>query len=140
MTVLVKAGEVDLWMDDGRHLIGCPEGYGLVHDESGETLDRCSLFVGPIETTDEPVSELPTDASVYFGSDYEARKARIDVPDGKWNPLGQVRSIVYFRPGRYEGDWTHDFDPPVPLYEQGDWLLIKLPPNCKVNFRGIVYP
>ncbi|HTQ47931.1 MAG TPA: hypothetical protein VMI75_34475 [Polyangiaceae bacterium] len=146
MTILVKGGEVDLILvDDNRsrrksNTIVLPTGYGMCHDESGRNLPRCSVFFGPIVVTDERVEKLPKDAALYFGDDYEARKARIDVPDGKWKSVGKVTEIIYYRPGRYEHDWRHEFETPVALFKQGRWYAMKLPRGCRVTWRGFEKP
>ena len=146
MTILVKGGEVDLILvdDEENYLSGntivLPAGYGMCHDESGRNLPKCSLFFGPIQTTAERVSKLPKNAAQYFGGDYEGLKARIDVPSGKWNSVGRVKEILYYRPGRYEGDWRHEFEVPVALFRQGRWYRMQLPRGCVVTWRGIEKP
>jgi hypothetical protein len=142
-SVLVKGGEIDLTVehDDGReHTLVLPTGYGMIHDPSGRSLDKCSLFFGPIVVTQERIKRLPKSASQYFGDDYDARKARIDVPAGRWKSVGRVKEIIYYRPGAYEGDWHHEFSEPQPLDEQGRWYRMKLPRDCRVTWRGIERP
>ena len=137
--ILVKAGEVDLYLEGGTSL-ALPRNLGMIHDESGEQLDPCSLFFGPFDDVGAFEGELPEVAADYFGSDYDARRAGFDVPLSGWDPVGRVKGIVYYRPGRYEGDWAHDFERPVELFASGDWYRIQLPPDCEVNWRGIVRP
>lgn len=142
-SILVKGGEIDFITEtlDGReHTIVLPTGYGMIHDPSGRSLDKCSLFFGPIHVTQERIGKLPPEASRYFGSDYDARKARIDVPAGKWKSVGRVKEIIYYRPGEFEGDWRHEFKEPVTLEVQGRWYRLKLPDNCEITWRGIVRP
>ncbi len=140
MTVLVKAGEIDLYLANGNTMV-LPPGYGMVHDTDGAILDKCSLFFGPIDATDErPSGEIPSDARDYFGGEYELRIARVDVPEGKWNLVGHVSEIVYYRPGRHEGDWHHVFERPQELYEQARWLWLRFPDDCRVTYRGIEKP
>ena len=137
--ILVKAGAVDLYLDGGG-AIALPPDLAMIHDESGAQLDRCSLFFGPFEDGGAFEGQLPKHAADYFGSEYDARIARIDVPGSGWDPVGRVSEIVYYRPGRYEGDWWHEFAHPVDLFASGAWYRIQLPPDCKVNWRGIVRP
>lgn len=137
--ILVKAGDVVLYFEDGDTLV-LPPSYGMIHDESGEELDRCSLFLGPFEDAGVFTEDLPPVAVDYFGSDYKARIATFDVPDGTWDSVGQVREILYFRPGAYEDDWRHEFSQSVDLQRSGDWYRLALPSDCKVNWRGIVKP
>lgn len=136
--IYVLGGEIDLYLSGGNTIVS-PSGYGLCLDPSGEDLDLCSVFIGPIVTTDDRVEELPKWARDWFGSDYEARKAHVDIPSRGWKSVGQVEEIVYFRPGRYQDDWTHEFSSPVPLFKSGRWSKIELG-DCKVNWRGIVSP
>ena len=139
MPILIKGGNVDLEMQDGGTIV-LPKDYGIVHDTEGAELDACTLFLGPFVDAGPLEGELPGEAADYFGNDYQARRARIDVPDGAWNPVGRVHAIVYFRPGRYEDDWRHEFDPPPELLASGDWYAIRMPDGCVVNWRGIVKP
>jgi len=139
VSVIVKAGEIDLDLDNGNTVV-LPSGYGMVHDTTGEYLDKCSLFFGPIETTHRTPSEVPSDAREYFGNDYVVRIALIDVPEGKWKLVGHATEITYYRPGEHEGDWHHAFESPQPLFEHGGWLRVELPGDCEVTYRGIVRP
>jgi len=139
-TILVKGGRVDLYLENESSPVVLPPDYGLVHDPNGRDLDKCSLFVGPIEVTDEPISQMSPEAVEYFGSDYEARKAFLDVPNEGWNLVGRVVEIVYFRPGKLEDDWRHKFDAPQELYRSGDWYLLRFPEDCKLTHRGIEKP
>jgi len=137
--ILVKGGNVDLLLDSGHTLV-LPSSYGLIHDTDGRHLDKCSLFIGPTTFTDEAVSRIDDDARAYFGSDYEPRRAVIDVPEGKWDLYGHVAEIIYYRPGRLEGDWVHPFSTPQPLYEQAGWFWLRLPDDCRLTHRGIEQP
>ena len=88
--ILVKAGEVDLYLEGGTSL-ALPRNLGMIHDESGEQLDRCSLFFGPFDDEGAFDEELPQVAAYYFGSDYVARRAGFDVPDSGWEMWGVSR-------------------------------------------------
>jgi hypothetical protein len=137
--IFVKATDIVLYLEDGDTIV-IPSSYGLIHDESGEQLERCSLFIGPFDDAGPFDGELTGAAADYFGTDYKARLAEFDVPDGTWDSVGQVAEILYYRPGAYEDDWKHSFSSPVPLYALGPWYRIALPSDCKVNWRGIVRP
>lgn len=137
--ILVKAAEIDFVLEAGN-TIELPAGYGMAHDVDGEKLDKCSLFFGPVEVTKNEVENLPPEVSAYFGSLYVARRGVIDVPEGRWKSLGRVTEIVYYRPGRYEGDWKHAFSSPQPLYRQRAWLWLRLPNDCRVTWKGIERP
>jgi hypothetical protein len=138
-SIYIKAGEVDLYMDDGNTIV-FPSDYGMAHDVSGRSLDECSLFFGPVRVTQRRVDPIPEKASQYFGDDYDAKIAVIDVPTQEWNLVGHVEEIVYFRPGKYEEVWRHEFDPPQPLFKSGDWFQMQLPDDCVLTWKGIERP
>lgn len=145
--ILVKGGEIELFTvgPDGREkTIVLPSGYGLAHyvgsDDEGRSLGKCSLYFGPIRTTQERVEELPSEVAKYFGNDYDAKIALVDIPEGRWDSHSHVTEIVYFRPGEYADDWHHVFEKPVPLFKQGRWWKLKLPNECIVTHRGIERP
>lgn len=144
--LMVLGGEIDLDTVDSRgrgNPIVIPSGYGLCFDPSGADLPRCSCFIGPIVTTTERANErrrkLPKFAANWFGDDYEARIARVDIPDGRWDSHGRVTDIIYYRPGRFADDWHHEFEKPVALFKQGRWWKLNLG-DCKIDWRGIVTP
>jgi hypothetical protein len=137
--ILVRGGHVDLTLTSGKTIV-TPKGYGLIQDVSGDWLDKCSLFIGPVRVSRKCADEIPNDARDWFGPDYVVRLAMIDVPDGKWNLSGHVKEIVYYRPGKLEGDWHHEFSKPQPLFTQKSWYQIELPDDCKVTWRGIERP
>lgn len=141
--LLILGGRLDLYMDDGTTFV-CPPEYGLVHDPSGRNLDKCSLWLAPIEATGERIEKLSEDELEWFGNDYEARGATVDLPADGWELQGHVAELVYFRSGRWEDDWRHPFDPPQPLFESRRtgkptyWL--RLPADCVISWRGFVKP
>lgn len=144
--IVVLGGEIDLYLDTetissrvGNPIV-CPRGYGLAFDTSGRQLSRRSLFLGPIETTRERVEVDSEFVRSYFGEDYEPLKARIDVPDNHWQPVGRVEELVYYRPGRYRDDWRHGFREPVRLLKQGAWYQLRSKTAFKITYRGIESP
>jgi hypothetical protein len=148
--ILVKGGEIDFIVaGTGKRekTIVLPSGYGLAHyignvegDDSGKNLGKCSLYFGPIRTTQERVEELPREVAKYFGNDYDAKIAHIDIPNGRWDSHSHITEIVYYRPGRYAEDWRHEFSKPVTLFKQGRWWKLKLPKDCSVTWKGIERP
>ena len=138
MTIIVKGGLVEFVMDS-RPLV-LPKSYVMVHDTDGASLDKTSLFFGPAELTDEAITEVPPEAKWYFGDSYQARVAILDIPDGQWDLVGQVTEITYFRPGKLESDWRHEFYEKQPLYKQEHWYWLRLPENAIIDHRGIVRP
>lgn len=137
--VIIKGGRVELELDDGDVIVSPPDHF-LVHDPSGEVLDSCTLYVGPVRLTDERVTDLTAEQRWYFGHGYDARKALLDVPMARWCALGATRVIEFFRRGRYEGDWKHEFSAPQPLFRSGRWLKLKFPTDCKLTHKGIEKP
>ena len=144
--IYVLGGEAALYFASPRlqkrfgNPMGLPRGYGMCFDPSGAQLCKCSLFFGPIAITESPAKIEDTFARGWFGSDYEPRKATIDVPERRWKPVGAIREILYYRVGAHEGDWKHEFAKPVPLLQQGRWWKLELPRGCKVSPRGLEYP
>ena len=141
--IVVLGGEVELYFDDDETRSDpfvLPKGYGWLVDTDGEYLDSCSLFIGPIEVTRKRVEEVPDEVRFWFGSDYEVRRAFVDVPGGKWKSVGAVKEIVYYRPGAHAGDWKHEFYRPVPLLQNRDWYKLRLPDGCRITHRGIERP
>src|SRR5579871_2903331 len=104
--LIIKGGRVELELDDGSVIVSPPDHF-MVHDPSGQVLDSCTLYVGPVRLTDERVTDLTAEQRWYFGHGYDARKALLDVPMARWCALGATRVIEFFRRGRYEGDWKH---------------------------------
>jgi hypothetical protein len=137
--VTIKGGRVELELDDGRVIVSPPDHY-LVHDPSGQVLDSCELYVGPARLTNKRVTDLTPEQRWYFGFGYDARKALLDVPVARWCALGATRAIEFFRSGRHEGDWRHEFGTPQPLLRSGQWLKLKLPTDCKLTHKGIEKP
>lgn len=137
--IFVLGGEVELDLIDGNTIV-TPRGYGLCFDPSGKELHRCSVFIGPIVTSNEKVESLPDWAEKWFGSDYQGRKARVDIPEKGWKSVGQAEDILYFRPGEHAADWLHKFSKPVPISKSGRWYRMKLPKDCRITWRGIERP
>ena len=135
-TITVLAGRVELELRSGRVIVSPPDHY-LIVDDGGQELESCTLFVGPVRFTDERVEQLTPEQRDWFGSGYDARKALLDLPLTGWSAEGVATNILFTRPGRYEGDWNHEFSTPRPVFRSGRWLKLKLPTNCKINKYGI---
>jgi hypothetical protein len=137
--LVVLGGRVDLVLSGGRTFV-LPADYGMVIDPSGRSLGKCRLWLTRVHATGERIEKLTDYEQDWFGSDYDARRAIVDLPRDGWELRSHVAEIVYFRSGQYEDDWRHAFEEPQPLYEsRGSWLL-DLPSDCVVNWRGIVRP
>jgi hypothetical protein len=145
--ITILGGEIDLlvrYPNGQEDTLVLPSGYGIAFDPDGRQLDGCSLFLGPVmierASARGGVDCIPEFARDWFGSGYEPRKAVIDVPDGRWKSIGRAREIIYYRPGKYESDWVHEFEKPVALFKQADWYWLKFPTTCRVTWRGIESP
>jgi hypothetical protein len=139
LPVTILGGRVEIELDDERVIVAPPDHF-LVHDPSGQVLDSCELYLGPVTLTDKRVTELTSEQRAYFGSGYDARKAVLDAPKTHWRTVGVALAIEYFRRGRHEGDWRHEFSTPQPLFASGQWLKLKFPKNCKLTHKGIEKP
>ena len=137
MTWLIKGREISFDMTDGE-TIELPITHGMIH--SPDTSKKCHVYFGPYQKTREAVSELPRIANAYFGSDYKGRVAYLDIPNGKWRPVGEVDVIFYDRPGEHRDYYRHKFAKPIPLSVNGRFHRLSLPNGCVVNDRGFVTP
>lgn len=138
--ILIKGRAVKLEMADGSY-VRVPVSYGMIHDPDGGSLGKCFVFVGPYKTTRKRV-EMTGDAKSYFGPDYEARGAVVDVPSGPWNSIGDAVQIFYQRPGKHAARYYHLFDKraKVSVARCRRFLRIDLGHGCIANWRGFVYP
>jgi hypothetical protein len=134
---LIKGREISFEMDDGQK-IALPKRYGMIHNPKQST--KCVVYFGPYERAGESVTQMPRIASLYFGSDYDARGGYIDLPEGKWDRVGNVNVIFYDRPGEHSDYYRHEFKEPVPLSRNGEYWRITLPKGSVVNDRGFVSP
>lgn len=127
--------------------IAIPRGYVLIHDTRGNLLSKCDLYIvkwhnaASILLSDLPHQQLKA-AQTYFGAQTPIKCGRVDIPDGPWRELGPVRFIRYFRAGKQQDDYEHEFDPPVDLCDQKQPLAwrLPLPDLCVVDDRGFVWP
>lgn len=147
--ILIKGDCVQFDMAGGGKII-VPERYGIIHDTEGQELDRCDIFIGPFRRTSRRV-QMDKRAKDYFGKEYHARGATVDVPKGPWNPVGEVVQIWYRRPAsekpaKYKGVYYHPFykrmfkRKPVMLSRCGRFYRLELPEGCIANDRGFVFP
>lgn len=137
--ILVKGGNVAFRTESGP-TFELPLSYGMIHDETGDELDKCTLFFGPFVDEGAFDDELPDHAREYFGTDMKLRIAVFDVPTKGWSDWRVVTEILYSRIGRYETDAHHTFEGPQTLQRSRRWYRLTLPSDCIVNWRGIVRP
>jgi hypothetical protein len=141
MSILIKGRAVVLFMVDGRDLVR-PAGHGMIHDPTGQHLPRCDVFVGPYSRGRRPV-QMDSDGKQYFGRNYEATSASVDVPSGPWKPIGQARGILYERDrGMFANEkrYRHMFKQPVDVERCRSMIRMRLPDGCIVGWNGFVRP
>lgn len=139
-SIIVKGSHVVFRMEDGS-MKRLPPLYGVIHDPEGTSLPKCEVFFGPFRMTKKPI-EKTWRARHYFGKDYDAHAAVVDVPRAGWNPVGRVTEILlYWRPGKDEDLYKHPFrSAPQPLEKSGHFYRLVFPGNCVYDDRGIVFP
>lgn len=146
-----KFGEHPLDEKKMRSDLWLPRGYVLVHDTTGNTLNRCDFYVvkwrgsGPRKShssNPEPSADELDAARLYFGSDGRFTRGAVDIPKGPWQSHTQVRFIRYRRVGMHGGNYEHKYEVPVELHYSTRPLAwrLPLPSGCVVDARGFVYP
>lgn len=85
---------------------------------------------------------MTSKARSYFGPNYQATIAVVDVPSGTWKSVGKVVQIFYQRPGKYSGRYFHPFKAGFApeLFKQGRFYKLELANGCIVDDRGYVFP
>lgn len=135
-------------LDDGKMPsdIALPEDFVLVHDTSGVLFDRCHMYIVRWHSATKTVSDVHQDdikaARSYFGNGSRLKVGDVEVPEGRWNRIGEIRFIRYRRAGNARGNYEHEFKPPVVLYSTQSGLAwkLRLPDGCIVDERGFVRP
>lgn len=132
-----------------------PAGYVLVHDTTGEILNKCDLYVlkwrgktgsNPAKSDTGSINEqLLRDAREYFvaesGRELTPGHGAVEIPEGSWTKVASVQFVRYRRPG-FPKPFEHDYDPAVDVYDcmrPLAWRL-PLPSGCVVDSRGFVWP
>lgn len=124
-----------------------PSRLGVAHDPQGELLARHEIYFLPYRVHNARAPSFSA-AKRYFGPRYDLLISGVDFPKGQWNHLHKVIVIDYRRPAGlrlgdgaiHEGDYTHAFAFPQPLWRAGQSYCLVLPTNAIVNERGFVYP
>lgn len=157
--IFVRGDIVSIVLTSGIEVV-MPEEWGLIHDPSGNSIDRCEVFVTPYaEVTRSRArksNEVGSDAKAYFGSDTRTVDVSIDIPSGPWKRVGYISCINYDRHGNLEGPYYHDTDVPkrpserAILFEQTKSEVlcgvrcrpfrISLPDGCRINAHGFIWP
>lgn len=125
-----------------------PASFVLVHDTTGEHLNRCEMFI--TRWRGRPLHRVPTvhpkayrDAEDYFGHGRRIKIGSVDIPKGPWHRVAKVQFIRYLRVGEREGWYEHEFSTPVNVFDNGSRQLawrLSLPDGCRVDDRGFVRP
>jgi hypothetical protein len=153
--MLIRGDCESLVLVDGRR-IDLPPRWGLVWDETGRLIDRCTIVITQYEVratgVRKSVHAMGKVFEDYFGQGAELIEGSVDLPDGPWQRESDVARILYKRYGKRTGSWLtrfkrrgrwgHSFDPPAPLYRQanGDAFRLVLPRECVIDERGFVWP
>ena len=112
----------------------------MIHDPTGTQLPKRYVFIGPFRRSRTPV-ELDANGVAYFGHDYEAVGAVVDVPSGPWKRVGDVQQIIYDRDRGYYAErrpYEHTFRSPIPVSKCGQFKRLEMPLGSRVNWRGFV--
>lgn len=128
------------------HDVVLPPDFGHVHDQDGELLDRCDVYLCRYRIDRRSRISIPDEllrqAHDYYGEDARLVRARVEIPDGPWQRVGVVETIWYTRYGKEEGPWFHPFEDKAELLKSRccQAYLLRLPDGCIVNDRGYVWP
>ena len=156
--LLDQGEEVAFDLVDGRQ-IDAPKRAGMLNDDTGKAWPKCSLLVmsyrrGSRAATDDEMKGAPKN---YLGGDYPGSVSMIQAPPkslSEWKFVGDVKKLFYWRPGRHQGKFHHEFNKPkglvrllfifrgkmkAKLYRRGRVFRIELE-ACWLDSRGIVRP
>ena len=137
--MIIKGDKVVFIMKNGTTK-RMPPGYGMMHDPDGKDFPRCSVFIGPVKRTQQPL-EGGRKAKAYFGSKYKTRKAIVERIGGSWTPVGEVTEIRYTRYGKHAAPYFHPFKSFSPtLSKCGRFYRLELRNGCIIDDRGYVFP
>ncbi len=142
MAIIIKGSKVVFILSSGRR-VRLPPSYGIIHDPDGKSLPRCEVFFGPYRKTKRVANDPSRKARQYFGTNYVPREATVAVPDGPWQPVGEVDEILYERTkgSKYAAKYFHPFKKFSPeLSRSGRYYRLALKNGCIVDDRGFVFP
>ena len=163
ISVLVRGDLASLDLDDGTKL-RVPKKFGVVHDPTGITLNKCDIYLTKYTVSTKPVGAIPKGMAkfvdAYLGRGTPRVRVAVEIPKGPWHRLGVVKTVHYVRRNQddterdglfyhhfdgSEGPWSYTFtdkDPTTVLLESRCMHAFKLelPDGCIVNDRGFVWP
>lgn len=124
-----------------------PSGFVLVHDTTGELLDRCDFYIVRLrgQGAKNAPSDVLKDAKSYFIDQYDHPMPldyrSVEIPEGPWRKLARVRLIRYKRRG-YVKPFEHLYDPAVEVHYSTRTLgyRLPLPYGCIVDDHGFRWP
>lgn len=143
--LLVRGDLVKLKLQGGE-IVELPDDFGLIHDPVGGVCDRCVIYITAYALNGNPVVSMPHElesiARAYFGNHGKLVDGSVELPDGPWQPVGEVVRIYYARYGNQKGLYYHAFKRPVALHKQsrGPAYKLVLPDGCVVDSHGFVWP
>lgn len=154
--LLVRGDVVSVVLEDGR-TVEFPETWGLVHDPTGQCVDKCEVLVCPYTITHKRCVGLPPsiyDAALnYWGEGYELKAGTVVLPTGPWERVGRIVRVYYDRYGELASPYQHpfkDIEDTAVLYRQQRpqrygrrshrSYRISLPDGCVINAHGFVWP
>jgi len=133
--------------------IRLPRSHVLVHDTTGQLLDKCELYVvkwrGAKKARGQHIlatgDQAIVDAENYFvgqdGRPVPIRAGSVEIPQGPWRPVAKIKFIRYRRAG-FRKAFEHEYAVPVDLEDTMRPLAwrLPLPEGCIIDNRGFVRP
>jgi hypothetical protein len=135
-----------------------PKKHALLHDPWGKAWPKNVLLIGPFAPGPRvPERDVPDEVRRFLGRGaviHRGSTATETLPKhlGAWEKVGVLADVCYMRYGTREpGPHDHKFERmglmrlfygrrSAVLYELGAWRRIQLPPNARIDERGILYP
>lgn len=140
--IRIKGTHIKFEMVSGK-LIALPSSFGIMHDPEGRDIPRCAVHFGPYTRTGSKVEPTSADRA-YFGDDYRPDQVVVDLPEGAWNPIGEVVQIFYRRRGKFEGNYRHSFKrvakPTLLKHASKKFYKFEMTSFCIIDDRGFVFP
>lgn len=157
MWAIVMGDVVKFELDDGRW-VDMPPRFGIIRVLSRNSSAARRLYVLPYRDHMRDLGCVPptimAQAVKWLGDDADMFGAELDVPSGRWQSIGVVKTVLYDRPGTARNWWTgetyygprwHPFEhsrPPVTLQQlvgHALWRLV-LPSDCAITEHGFIWP
>jgi hypothetical protein len=148
--LLIRGNVVSCDLADGR-TVDFPESWGLVHDITGQCLDKCEIFICPYTARNPIRHRLPSEvheaAVEYFGEGEMLLEGTVELPTGPWERVGVITRVYYSRYGELSSPYQHPFKKGAVLHKQKrahagrqKAYRISLPSDCVITAHGFVDP